>query len=48
MQEVRNGNKRLVCCIDKQTKTVEIVLKGCKTTIRFLEDGSVAIINKNV
>lgn len=45
MEEVRNGNGKLVCQIDKQGKVVEIVMKGCKTTIRFLADGKVEIIN---
>jgi len=45
MEEVRNAANRLVCQIDKQNKVVEIVIKGYKTTIRFLTDGSVEIIN---
>ena len=45
MQEVRNSMDRLVCCIDKSRKTVEIVVKGCKTVIRFLDNGTVEIIN---
>lgn len=47
MQDVRNGADKLVCRIDKANKTVEIVLKGCKTTIRFLDDGQVLIENAN-
>lgn len=47
MQDVRNGADKLVCRIDKASKTVEIVLKGYKTTIRFLEDGQVQIENAN-
>lgn len=47
MQDVRNGADKLVCRIDKASKTVEIVLKGCKTTIRFLDDGQVLIENAN-
>lgn len=45
MEEVRNSNGKLVCQIDKEGKVVEIVIKGCKTTIRFLSDGTVEIIN---
>lgn len=45
MQEVRNSADRLVCYIDKSKKTVEIVVKGCKTTIRFLDNGTVEIMN---
>lgn len=47
MQDVRNGADKLVCRIDKTSKTVEIVLKGYKTTIRFLDDGQVVIENAN-
>lgn len=45
MEEVRNSNGKLVCQIDKESRAVEIVIKGCKTTIRFLSDGTVEIIN---
>ena len=45
MQEVRNGSNRLVCCIDKAKRLVEIVIKGEKTLIEFLDDGSVKIQN---
>ncbi len=45
MQEVRNSANKLVCQIDKLSKTVEIVLKGCRTTIRFLDNGQVQIVN---
>ena len=47
MQDVRNGADKLVCRIDKTSKTVEIVLKSCKTTIRFLDNGQVLIENAN-
>lgn len=45
MQDVRNSANKLVCCIDKERKVVEIVIKGCKTQIRFLGDGTVEIKN---
>ena len=45
MQEIRNADNKLVCRIDKVSKTVEIVLKGCVTRIRFTDDGNVEIIN---
>ena len=45
MQEVRNGSNRLVCCIDKVNRLVEIVIKGERTIIKFLDDGSVKIQN---
>lgn len=44
MQEVRNSIGKLVCLIDKEQQVVEIVIKGCKTTIRFSEN-QVEIIN---
>lgn len=47
MQEVRNSADKLVCCIDNTQKMVEIVIKGCKTTIKFLDDGTVKIVNTN-
>ena len=48
MQDVRNGADKLVCRIDKISKTVEIVVKGFRTTIRFLDDGQVLIQNASM
>lgn len=45
MEEVRNSSNKLVCRLDKKKRMVEIVIKGCKTTIRFLDDGTVEIEN---
>lgn len=45
MEEVRNSSNKLVCRIDKASRTVEIVIKGCKTTIQFKNDGTVEIKN---
>ena len=45
MLDVRNGADKLVCRIDKASKTIEIVQKGYKTTIRFLDNGQVLIKN---
>jgi len=45
MQEVRNALDKLVCCIDKENKIVEIVIKGQRTIIQFLSDGTVKIEN---
>lgn len=45
MEEVRNAANRLVCCVDKTQKTVEIVTKGYKTVIQFLDNGTVKIQN---
>ncbi len=48
MQEVRNSIGKLVCLIDKENCVVEIVMKGCKTTIQFNDDGRVEIKNTQV
>ncbi len=45
MEEVRNCCDKLVCRIDRTEKLVEIVMKGCKTTICFKSDGTVEIKN---
>ena len=45
MEDVRNGCDKLVCQIDRANKIVEIVIKGCKTTICFKSDGTVEIKN---
>ena len=45
MQEVRNSANKLVCRIDKERKVVEIVIKGCKTQIRVLDDGTTEVKN---
>lgn len=45
MEDVRNGCNKLVCQIDRANKIVEIVIKGCKTTICFKPDGTVEIKN---
>lgn len=45
MQDIRNGANKLICRIDKVSKTIEIVRKGYKTIIRFLDSGQVLIKN---
>ena len=45
MQEVRNSANKLVCRIDKERKVVEIVIKGCKTQIRFFYVGTTEVKN---
>ncbi len=47
MREIRNSMDKLVCMIDEKSKTIEIVIKGCKTTIQFLDNNSVKVINAN-
>ena len=43
MQEIRNNKGKLICMVDKPTKTVEIAVKGCVTKIRFSADGTVQV-----
>jgi hypothetical protein len=45
MQDVRNLRDKLVCRIDTEHREVEIVQKGCKTLIRFNQDGTAEAIN---
>ncbi len=45
MEDVRNDCDKLVCRIDRTKRLVEIVMKGCKTTICFKSDGTVEIKN---
>lgn len=45
MEEIRNIHNKLICCIDKAEHIVEIVIKGCKTTIRFYNNGTVEVEN---
>lgn len=46
MQEIRNADNKLVCRIDKVSKTVEIVLKNCVTTISFSDKRDPVIKNR--
>ena len=48
MEEVRNCCNKLVCQIDMASRIVEILIKGCKTTIQFKDDGEVEIHNSKV
>ncbi len=45
MNEVRNLDGRLVCCLDDDTGTVEIKIKGCTTVIKRNPDGTTEIVN---
>lgn len=44
MKDIRNSMDKLVCRIDEKLKIVEIVLKGQKTTIQFLQN-DVKVVN---
>lgn len=45
MQEIRNSKGRLVCRADKDSKTVEIVVKSSVTVIRFLDKNGITVKN---
>lgn len=40
MISIKNSDAKKVCQVDPQSRTVEIVHKSCRTTIRFLENGT--------
>lgn len=48
MEEIRNIHNKLICRVDKAEHIVEIVIKGCKTTIRFCNDGTVEIKKRRI
>ncbi len=45
MKTIRNADGKFVCEADAATKTVVIVIKGFKTTVRFTADGRVEVVN---
>lgn len=46
MKRIKNNDNKTVCMIDSTMKIVEIVQKKkYKTTIQFLKDGAVRVIN---
>ena len=45
MRDIKNSKGKLVCRLDEKAHIIEIVQKGCKTLIRFMPDGTAAIIN---
>lgn len=45
MKTIKNGNGKTVCHADEHNRTVEIVHKGYKTTIVFLENGTMRVTN---
>lgn len=48
MISIKNSDAKKVCQVDPQSRTVEIVHKGCCTTIRFLENGTYEVINTKI
>ena len=45
MISIKNSDAKKVCQVDPQSRTVEIVHKGCRTTITFLENGTYKVTN---
>jgi hypothetical protein len=45
MQQIRNAQNRLICYADGVHKIVEIVIKGSKTTIQFLDGNLIKVVN---
>ena len=45
MISIKNSDAKKLCQVDPQSCTVEIVHKGCCTTIRFLKNGTYEVIN---
>jgi hypothetical protein len=45
MEVIKNGNGKTVCRADASNKIVEIVQRGFKTVIQFMEDGTMKVIN---
>lgn len=45
MISIKNSDAKKVCQVDPQSRTVEIIHKGCCTTITFLENGTFKVTN---
>ena len=45
MREIRNSDGRLVCKVDERTGAVEIIVKGCITTVERTQDGKIKVVN---
>ena len=44
MDVIKNGNGKTVCRADASNKIVEIVQRGFKTVIQFMEHGTMKVI----
>lgn len=44
-QDIRNIKKRLIGRYFPSTSTLEILIKGCLTRIRFLSNGKIEVTN---
>lgn len=47
MQTIKNAVGKTVCRADADNRKVEIVHKGIKTTVTFLENGGMKVENTN-
>lgn len=45
MISIKNSDAKKVCQVDPQSRTVEIVHKGCRTIIKFLDNGTYIVVN---
>ena len=48
MQSIRNADGKLVCRVDREKLSVEIVRRGCRTTVVFRPGRSPAVTNDRV
>lgn len=45
MKDIKNGNGKLVCKVDEKNRIIEIIHKGHKTILQFLENGTLVVLN---
>ena len=45
MISIKNSDAKKECQVDPQSRTVEIVHKGCRTIIKFLDNGTYIVVN---
>lgn len=48
MKEIHNADGRLVCKADPKSPVIEIKVKDCITTIRFLPNGEIEVTNTKI
>jgi hypothetical protein len=48
MQEIRNGNGKFVCRADGNEKIVEIIVKGQRTIIKFMPNGTMQVSHTTI
>ena len=45
MKDIKNKNGKLVCKVDERNRLIEIVHKGHKTILQFLENGKLVVLH---